>query len=58
MTATFETVEGDKTFLTMRMVFETMEARDEVIRHYGAVEGGKQTLGRLAEFLEEKVVKA
>ena len=32
----------------MRAVFATRERRDEVIENYGAIEGGKQTLGRLA----------
>ena len=35
----------------MRMVFPTAEARDHVAEAYGAVEGAKQTLGRLAEHL-------
>jgi hypothetical protein len=33
-------------------------ARDFVIRNYHAVEGGKQTLQRLAEFVAEKGVAA
>jgi uncharacterized protein YndB with AHSA1/START domain len=40
---------GEKTELTMRLVFKTPEDRDLVVREFGAVEGGKQTLGRLAE---------
>ena len=31
------------------MVFDTNEARDHVIRSSRAVEGGKQTVGRLAD---------
>jgi uncharacterized protein YndB with AHSA1/START domain len=50
VTATFEEV-GDKTLLTLRMIFITAEVRDRVIKEYGAIEGGKQTLGRLADFL-------
>lgn len=42
---------GDKTDLTLRMVFDSNEARDHIIRTYGAVEGGKQTVGRLADYL-------
>jgi uncharacterized protein YndB with AHSA1/START domain len=42
---------GGKTDLTLRLVFETNEARDHVIKTYGAVEGGKQTIGRLADYL-------
>jgi uncharacterized protein YndB with AHSA1/START domain len=49
-TWTFED-EGGKTRVTMRAVFETPEDRDRVIREYGAVEGGKQTLSRLAEYV-------
>lgn len=39
------------TRLTLRMTFPSVEARDRVVREYGAVEGGRQTLGRLAEYL-------
>jgi hypothetical protein len=35
----------------MRAVFESNEARDNVIKTYGALEGGKQTIGRLADYL-------
>jgi uncharacterized protein YndB with AHSA1/START domain len=35
----------------MRAVFPSAEARDAVVREYGAIEGGKQTLERLAEHL-------
>jgi uncharacterized protein YndB with AHSA1/START domain len=42
---------GPKTQLTMRLVFPSTEARDAVVTKYGAVEGGKQTLERLAEHL-------
>ena len=49
-TVTFEDI-GGKTRLTMRGVFPTAEERDRVVKEYGAVEGAKQTLGRLAEHL-------
>ncbi len=49
-TWTFETVDGDKTRLTGRMVFPSKEARDRVVRDYGAIEGGRQTLERAAEY--------
>lgn len=39
---------GDKTELTLRSVFDTPAERDMVVREYGAVEGGNQTLSRLA----------
>jgi uncharacterized protein YndB with AHSA1/START domain len=47
---TFEK-QDNKTFLTMRSLFGTAEMRDYVVREYGAVEGGNQTLNRLEEFL-------
>ena len=50
MTAMFED-DGGKTRITMRMVFASAEARDENVREYGSIEGGKQTLERLAEHL-------
>jgi uncharacterized protein YndB with AHSA1/START domain len=50
-TWTFETVGPGKTHLTVRMVFPTKEDRDFVVKEYGAIEGGKQTLGRLSEYL-------
>lgn len=49
-TWTFEAVAPDRTLLTGRMVFPSKEARDRVVRDYGAVEGGKQTLERAAEY--------
>jgi uncharacterized protein YndB with AHSA1/START domain len=51
-TWTFEEQPGDKTLLTGRMVFPTAAARDLVVKEYGAIEGGKQTLDRLEEQLE------
>lgn len=49
-TVTFDEHEG-KTRLTMRAVFDTPEERDRVAREFGAVEGGVQHLGRLADYL-------
>ncbi|MDR3532189.1 MAG: SRPBCC domain-containing protein, partial [Rhodopila sp.] len=49
-TWTFEAI-GSQTRVTIRMVFPTAAARDAVVREYGAIEGGKQTLERLAEHL-------
>ena len=49
-TVTFADRDG-KTDLTLRAVFDTNEARDAAIRTHGAVEGGKQTLGRLGVYL-------
>jgi uncharacterized protein YndB with AHSA1/START domain len=50
-TWTFEVLGEAKTRLTIRMVFPTAADRDRVAKEYGAVEGGKQTLERLAEHL-------
>ena len=49
-TWTFE-AQGEKTKLTVRMVFATAAARDHVVKTYQAIEGGNQTLGRLVEHL-------
>lgn len=51
-TWTFEPL-GKRTRVTMRLVFDTAADRDLVVREYGAVEGGKQTLARLAEYLSQ-----
>jgi uncharacterized protein YndB with AHSA1/START domain len=48
MTVTFADA-GDKTRLTAQMLFESAALRDKTIKEFGAVEGLKQTLGRLAE---------
>jgi uncharacterized protein YndB with AHSA1/START domain len=50
VTATFAD-EGGKTKVTLRMVFLSAEERDRVVKEYGAIEGGKQTLARLADYL-------
>jgi uncharacterized protein YndB with AHSA1/START domain len=42
---------GSATEVTMRAVFNTKEQRDEVVERYHAIEGGKQTLGRLAAYV-------
>jgi len=42
---------GKQTCLTMRLVFDTSAERELVATEFGAIEGGKQTLARLAEFL-------
>jgi uncharacterized protein YndB with AHSA1/START domain len=50
-TWTFASLGPRRTRVTGRMVFPTAEARDTVVREYGAIEGGEQTLGRLADHL-------
>jgi hypothetical protein len=37
----------------MRTVFPTQELRDEAVDKYHAVEGGRQTLGHLADYVAE-----
>lgn len=50
VTVTFAEQAG-KTELTMRSVFESAAERDRVVDEVGAIDGGNQTLGRLAEYL-------
>ncbi len=50
-TWTFEEIAPGQTRLTGRMVFATKEARDLVVREFGAIEGAKQTFERLGEQL-------
>ncbi len=51
-TWTFDALSHDRTKVTIRMVFPSAGDRDRVAREFGAVEGGKQTLGRLAGHLK------
>jgi uncharacterized protein YndB with AHSA1/START domain len=51
-TVTFEDDAGG-TRVTMRGVFGSKAERDAVVEKYGAVEGAKQTLGRLGEHVAE-----
>ncbi|HEX6231710.1 MAG TPA: SRPBCC family protein [Jiangellaceae bacterium] len=48
---TFE-ARGETTHLAMRTVFPTAELRDQAVKEYHAIEGGEQTLGRLADYVE------
>jgi uncharacterized protein YndB with AHSA1/START domain len=50
VTVTLE-AQGSQTKLTMRALFPSAEERNRVAEEYGAIEGGKQTLDRLAEHL-------
>jgi uncharacterized protein YndB with AHSA1/START domain len=50
-TVTFKAL-GNKTEVTLRSVFPSQADRDRVVKEFGAIEGGKQTLGRLAAHLE------
>lgn len=49
-TWTFE-AQGDKTKLTLRMLFPSAAALEQIVKTYGVVEGAKQTLDRLGEHL-------
>jgi uncharacterized protein YndB with AHSA1/START domain len=42
---------GNVTDVTLRAVFKTKEQRDGAVERYGAIEGGNQTLGRLAAYV-------
>src|SRR5581483_10516803 len=52
VTVTFTDQGRDRTRITMHMLFDTVELRDNTVRVFGAVEGLHQTLGRLAKELE------
>lgn len=52
-TWTFVEVAPGKTSVTIRMLFSTPAARDFVVKEFGAIEGGKQTLARLSEYMAE-----
>jgi uncharacterized protein YndB with AHSA1/START domain len=45
--------EGLKTRLTMRLLFQSIEERETVVKKYNAIEGANQTLERLGEQLEK-----
>jgi uncharacterized protein YndB with AHSA1/START domain len=50
-TWTFDVVETGRTKVTIRMVFPSAENRNFVVKEFGAIEGGRQTLERLGEYL-------
>lgn len=50
-TWSFDAQGAGKTKVTLRMVFPSAADRDFVAREFGAIEGGKQTLERLSEYL-------
>jgi uncharacterized protein YndB with AHSA1/START domain len=56
VTVTFDDQSG-KTALTMRAVFKTAAARDYVIREHGAIEGAKQTVSRLEQYVRTMELK-
>lgn len=52
VTVIFEAIGVQRTRVTMTSLFPSKAARDFVVERYGAIEGGKQTLARLAGYLE------
>lgn len=55
---TFEEVSTNKTKMTMRSLFDTVEELREVVEKYGAIEGAKQHVVRLEQFLTLQVPAA
>jgi uncharacterized protein YndB with AHSA1/START domain len=51
VSVSFDEVEG-KTLLTMKSIFKSKEIIDELNRKVNAIEGGKQTLNRLEDYLK------
>ena len=51
------TPDGAATRVEMRTVFPTKEMRDEVVEKYHVIEGGQQTLGKLAAYVNEVIRK-
>jgi uncharacterized protein YndB with AHSA1/START domain len=45
------TPKGDATLIEMRTLFPTASLRDEAVEKYHAIEGGQQTLGKLADYV-------
>jgi uncharacterized protein YndB with AHSA1/START domain len=50
-TWSFAALTAEKTRVTIRMVFPTADERNFVVKEFGAIEGGKQTLMRMGEHL-------
>ena len=55
VTVNFEK-QGNKTFLSMRSVFESAEELERVIREFAAKEGMKQTIIRLEQYVEARSI--
>jgi uncharacterized protein YndB with AHSA1/START domain len=49
--------EGAATRIELRAVFPTKELRDAAVEKYHAIEGGQQTLGKLAAYVSEIILK-
>jgi len=54
-TVTFKDL-GGKTEITMRLVFDTAAMRETAATKFGAIEGGRQTLSRLAALVQNEFV--
>lgn len=49
---TFEEAEDNKTRLTMRLIFNSADELEYVVREFGAADGGNQTLDKLKNYLQ------
>jgi uncharacterized protein YndB with AHSA1/START domain len=56
-TWTFDALDAGKTKVTIRMVFPSAADRDFIVKEFGAIEGGKQTLERLSEHLPAMICR-
>ena len=54
-TVIFDEENSDKTKISMTAVFPTKAERDRTVEKFHAIEGMKQTLGRLADYLAEQL---
>ena len=52
MTVTFAD-QGGKTNITVQMLFDSAALRDQTVKEFGALDGLKQTIGRLSEYLTQ-----
>ena len=43
---------GNTTELTMKMIFKSKQVKDDVVEKYGAIEGNRQTMNRLENYLK------
>lgn len=57
-TWTFDAIDSGKTKVTIRMVFPSAAQRDFVVKEFGAIEGGRQTLEKLCEYLTKMKIQA
>jgi uncharacterized protein YndB with AHSA1/START domain len=55
-TVTFEEEDETRTTLTMTALFPTKAERDRTVEKFGAIEGMRQTMGRLADYVESLTV--